>query len=73
MSYFPELHTYKKNKIKFALCLSYHAARADLKNAAGVETSDFARKSDLASLKLDVDTLDIYKLKCAKWFKKFVK
>ena len=49
MSYFPELHTYKKNKIllfinKFALCLSYHAARADLKNAAGVKTSDFAKK-----------------------------
>ena len=33
------------------------------KNATGVDTSDFAKKTDLANLKSDVDKLDIDKLK----------
>ena len=32
------------------------------KNAAGVDTSDFAKKTDLTSLKSDMDKLDIDKL-----------
>ena len=40
------------------------ARTADLKNAAGVKTSDFAKETDLANLKSDVDKLDIEK--CSK-------
>ena len=32
-----------------------YAVKSDLKNAAGVDTSDFSKKVDLASLKSDVD------------------
>ena len=34
-----------------------------LKNATGVDKSNFGKKSDLASLKSDVDEVDIAKLK----------
>ena len=37
--------------------------KKDLKNATGVDTSSFAKKVDLASLKSYVDKLDIDKLK----------
>ena len=45
------------------LGLSNNATKADLKKATGVDTSDFAREADLASLKLDVDKLDIDNLR----------
>ena len=50
-------------KAKVKLDLSNYAAESNLKNAAGVDTSKFAKKVDLANLKFDVDKLDIYKLK----------
>ena len=34
-----------------------------LKNATGVDKSNFGKKSDLSSLKSDVDKVDIVKLK----------
>ena len=37
--------------------------KADLKGATDVDTSNLAAKSDLASLKADVDKIDIDKLK----------
>ena len=37
--------------------------KTELKNAAGVDTSSFAEKIDLANLKSDVDKLDLDKLK----------
>ena len=40
-----------------------YAAKPDLKNTTGVDTSNFAKKSDLVSLKLDVDELDVEKVK----------
>ena len=49
--------------VKDELDLSNHATTANLKNAAGVETSDFAKKTDLANLESDVDKLYIDKLK----------
>ena len=49
--------------IKVELHLSNYGTKADLKNATGVDTSDFAKKTDLANLKSDVDKLDIDKLK----------
>ena len=45
------------------LDLSNNATKADLKKATGVDTSDFAREADLASLKLDVHKLDIDNLR----------
>ena len=47
--------------------LSSYAKRLDLKYTAGVATSDFAKKSDLANLKSYVDKLDIEKF--LKWAK----
>ena len=43
--------------------MSNYVTKSDLKSATGVGTSDFAKKTDLASLKCDVDKLDIDKLK----------
>ena len=63
MSYSPELNNHNKSKIKFKLDLSNYATKSDSKEAAGIDTSIFAKRADLASLKLDVDDLDIYKLK----------
>ena len=63
MSYFPETHTHNKKKIEFESDLSNYATKSDLKKTPGVDTSHFAKKVDLASLKSDVDKLDIDKLK----------
>ena len=43
--------------------MSNYATEIDLKNATGTDTSSFAKKVDLASLKSNVDKLDIDKLK----------
>ena len=48
---------------KVELDLSNYATKEFLKNAAGVDTSDFAKKTDLANLKSDVDKLYIDKSK----------
>ena len=40
-----------------------YATKVDLKNATGVVTSDFAKKTALVNLKSDLDKLDIDKLK----------
>ena len=50
-------------KVEVELDLSNYETKADLKNATGAVTSKFAKKVDLASLKPDVDKLDIDKLK----------
>ena len=49
--------------MKVELDLSNYVTKADLKNATGVDTSKFAKKVDLATLKFNVDKLDIDKLK----------
>ena len=60
--YFPEPRS-STGRVKVEIDLSNYAIKADLKNAAGVDTSKFAKRVDLASLKSDVDKLDIDKLK----------
>ena len=60
--YFPEPKSLG-GRVKIELCLSNYATKADLKNAAGVDTSKFANKVNLTNLKSDVDKLDIDKLK----------
>ena len=49
--------------MKIELNVSNYATKSDLKNATGVDTSKFAKKVDLASLKSFIDKLDIDKLK----------
>ena len=43
--------------------MSSYATKADLKNATGIDTSKLAVKSDLVSLKAEVDKIDVDKLK----------
>ena len=42
--------------------MSNYATKTDLQNGTHVDTSSFALKTTLASLKTEVDKLDIYKL-----------
>ena len=58
--YFPELKSL--GKVKVELDLSNYATKTDLKNAIGIHKSYFAKKVDLASLKSNVDKLDIDKI-----------
>ena len=51
--------------MKVELGWSNYPINSDLKDATGVDTSDFAKKIDPANLKPDVDNLDIEKLKNA--------
>ena len=60
--YFPEPKS-SGGRVKVELDLSNYATKADLKNATGVDTSKFAKKLNLASLKSNVHKLDIDKLK----------
>ena len=59
--YFPEPKSL--GKVKVVLDLSNFATKANLKIATRIDTSSFAKKVDLASLKFNVDKLDIEKLK----------
>ena len=60
--YFPEPKSLGES-VKVELDLSNYATKADLKNATGVDTSSFAKKTDLANLKTNLGKLDIDKLK----------
>ena len=42
--------------------MSNYATKSGLKDATGIDTSNFAKKVDLASLKSEVDRLDIVTL-----------
>ena len=43
--------------------MSNYAIKADLKNATGIDTSKLVAKSNLVSLKAEVDGVDVDKLK----------
>ena len=60
--YFLELNSSRANA-KVELDLSNYATKANSKSATGVDTLDFAKKTDLANLESDVDKLDIDKFK----------
>ena len=49
--------------VKVRLDLTKYATKADLKNVAHVDTSNFALKTNLVSLKTEVEKLNIDKLK----------
>ena len=60
--YFPETFRSFGGNINVKVDLSNYATRIDLKNMTHVDTSSFALKTDLVSLKTKVDKLDIDKL-----------
>ena len=60
--YFPKPHEPFGGDINVKVDLSNYATKTDIKNISHVDTSSFALKSNLASLKTEVDKLDIDKL-----------
>ena len=60
--YFPKPYEPLCGDINVKVELSNYAKKADLKNATGIDTSKLAAKSDIVSLKAEVDKLDIAKL-----------
>ena len=61
--YFPKpFNSHFSDSIKVKIDLSNYATKADIKNISHVDTSSFALKTNLASLKTEVDKLDIDKL-----------
>ena len=61
--YIFQIQNPQEKNVKVELDLFNYATKVDLKNATGADTSKFAKKVDLASLKSNVDKLDIIKLK----------
>ena len=59
--YFPKPKSLGAN-VKVKSDLSNYVTKADLKNATGVNTSDFIKKTDVANLKSDLDNLNIDKI-----------
>ena len=60
--YFPKPYGPFGGDINVKVHLSSYATRIDIKNISHVDTSGFALKSNFASLKAEVDKLDIDKL-----------
>ena len=60
--YFPKPLRNFGGNINVKADLSNYATKTDLKNATHVDTSSFALKTNLASVKTEVDKLDINKL-----------
>ena len=60
--YFPKPYEPFGGDINVKVDLSNYATKADIKNISHVDTSSFALKSNLASLKIEVDKLVIAKL-----------
>ena len=60
--YFPKLFKSFGRNINVKVDLSDYATKTDLKNVTHVDTSRLALKANLASLKTEVDQLDIDKL-----------
>ena len=60
--YFPMPFTSSGGNIKVSVDLSNYATKTDLKNVTRIDTSNFVLKTNLASLKTEVDKLDIDKL-----------
>ena len=61
--YFPKPCEPFGRDINVKVDLSNHATKADLKNGTGIDTSKLALKSNLASLKAEIDKINVGKLK----------
>ena len=59
--YFPKLYEPFGGDINVRVQLSYYVTKTDIKNILHVDNSSSALKSNLASLKTEVDKLDIEK------------
>ena len=59
--YFPKPQSHEEN-YKIKIDLSNYATKAGIKNITQVDTSSFASKTNLSSLKTEVGKLDINKL-----------
>ena len=57
--YFPKPYEPFGGGINVKIDLSNYVTKADIKNIAHINTSSFALKTSLASLKTEVDKLDI--------------
>ena len=62
MSYYPPYKS-SSNNIKVKLDLTNYATKYDVKNVTHVDVSSYATKTNLASLKTEVDKIDTDKLK----------
>ena len=62
MSYYPPYNN-SSNNIKVELDLSNYATKDDVKNITHADVSSYATKTNLASLKTEVDKIDTDKLK----------
>ena len=60
--YFPKPYEPFAGYINIKVDLSNYATKTDIKNISHVDTSSFALKSDLASLKTEIDKLEIDQL-----------
>ena len=60
--YFPKLYGRFGGNINVKGDISNYATKADLKNVTHIDTSRFALKTNLASLKTEVDEQDVDKL-----------
>ena len=60
--YFPKPYKSLEGNITVKVDLSNYATKAGIKNISHVDTSSFALKSNLVSLKAEVDKLNIYKM-----------
>ena len=60
--YFPKPFRNFRGNINVKVDLSNYATKTDLKNVTHVDTSSFALKTNIASLKTEDDKLDISKL-----------
>ena len=61
--YFPKPYKPLGGDINVKVDLSNYATKTDLKNASHVDVSSFALKSNLASLKTEVNKIDAEKVK----------
>ena len=61
--YFPKPYELFGRDINVKLNVNTYATKTDIKNILHIDTSSFALKSNLVSLKTEVDKLDIDKLK----------
>ena len=59
--YFPPYKSFRES-IRVNLNLSNYATKTDLRNITHIDVSNFASRTNLASLKTEVDKLDIDKL-----------
>ena len=62
MSYYPPYKS-SSNNVKVELVLINYATKTDLKNITHVDVSNFASKTNLAALEIEVDKIDVDKLK----------